>query len=248
MRWKGRRQSDAVEDRRGQGMGRPLAIGGIGTLVVIGIALFLGADPSQILNMLGQMQGAGPAATEQGPAPGNDEARQFVATVLADTEEVWGDIFEDNGRTYQRPRLILYSGRTEMPGGVADAATGATRRTVVELKGERHPHIDIKDEAGVKVLEDHYLPSKSQIEIEDGEKVQRGTILARTPRNVSGTLAPSDRPNSASTSASYARSAKLASIFSMPIVTSMGASMPPARNSSVCRVMVGGVTLSTWPA
>ena len=124
MRWKGRRQSDAVEDRRGQGMGRPLAIGGIGTLVVIGIALFLGADPSQILNMLGQMQGAGPAATEQGPAPGNDEARQFVATVLADTEEVWGDIFEDNGRTYQRPRLILYSGRTEMPGGVADAATG----------------------------------------------------------------------------------------------------------------------------
>ena len=124
MRWKGRRQSDAVEVRRGQGMRRPLAIGGIGTLVVIGIALSLGADPSQIFNMLGHMQGTGPAATEQGLAPGNDEARQFVATVLADTEEVWSDIFEDNGRTYERPRLILYSGRTEMPGGVADAATG----------------------------------------------------------------------------------------------------------------------------
>ena len=88
MRWKGRRQSDEVEDRRGQGMGRPVALGGLGTLVVIGIALLMGADPSKLLQTLGDLQGGAPAAT-QGPAPGNDEARQFVATVLADTEDVW---------------------------------------------------------------------------------------------------------------------------------------------------------------
>ena len=70
---------------------------------------------------------------------------------------------------------------------IYDPVTNQSRRTVVDLKGDRHPHIDIKDDGGVKVLEDHYLPSKSQIEVEDGQKVTRGAVLARTPRNVSGT-------------------------------------------------------------
>ena len=70
---------------------------------------------------------------------------------------------------------------------VYDPVTNQSRRTVVDLKGDRHPHIDIKDTDGVKVLEDHYLPSKSQIEVDDGTVVERGAVLARTPRNVSGT-------------------------------------------------------------
>ena len=68
-----------------------------------------------------------------------------------------------------------------------DQTTGQYRRNVVDLKGDRHPHIDIKDKDGVKVMEDHYLPSKSQIEVDDGQEVERGAVLARTPRNVAGT-------------------------------------------------------------
>ncbi|MDO4585732.1 MAG: DNA-directed RNA polymerase subunit beta' [Planctomycetia bacterium] len=68
-----------------------------------------------------------------------------------------------------------------------DPATGQLRRTIVDLKGDRQPHIDIKTPDGIKVLEDHYLPGKSQIEVEDGQTVVRGTIIAKTPRNASGT-------------------------------------------------------------
>ncbi len=70
---------------------------------------------------------------------------------------------------------------------VYDPATGQERLSVVDLKGDRHPHIDVRSFDGGKVLEGYHLPSKTQIEVKDGQVVERGTILAKMPQNASGT-------------------------------------------------------------
>ena len=69
---------------------------------------------------------------------------------------------------------------------VIDPVTGQSRRTVSELKGDRHPRLFITDASGNNV-EDYYLPGKSQLEVEDGQEIERGTVLARTPRGAGGT-------------------------------------------------------------
>ena len=68
-----------------------------------------------------------------------------------------------------------------------DPTTGKTRRTVGDLKGDRHPQIDLKSESGNDTLDFYYLPSKALLEVEDGARVERGTLLAKTARDVSGT-------------------------------------------------------------
>ncbi len=68
-----------------------------------------------------------------------------------------------------------------------DPTTGKTRRTVTDLKGDRHPQIDLKNEKGNETLDFYYLPGKALLEVEDGAKVERGTLLAKTARDVSGT-------------------------------------------------------------
>ncbi|MCL2305043.1 MAG: DNA-directed RNA polymerase subunit beta', partial [Planctomycetaceae bacterium] len=68
-----------------------------------------------------------------------------------------------------------------------DPMTGKTRRTIGDLKGDRHPQIDLKNEKGNETLDFYYLPGKALLEVEDGAKVERGTLLAKTARDVSGT-------------------------------------------------------------
>jgi predicted metalloprotease len=120
----GGRQSDNIEDRRGSG-GMLVAGGGIGTVVLLLLALFFGFDPSIIL------QGDAPTTPPpaQSPAPsastrGNDELRDFVATVLADTEDTWRPLFRDIGREYRDPKLVLFSSAVQSACGIAGAATG----------------------------------------------------------------------------------------------------------------------------
>ena len=120
----GGRQSDNIEDRRGSG-GMLVAGGGIGTVVLVLLALFFGFDPSIIL------QGDAPTTppATQVPAPsasarGNDELRDFVATVLADTEDTWRALFRDIGREYRDPKLVLFSSAVQSACGIAGAATG----------------------------------------------------------------------------------------------------------------------------
>ncbi|GAA4300536.1 KPN_02809 family neutral zinc metallopeptidase [Compostibacter hankyongensis] len=121
MRWKGRRQSDNVEDRRGIG-GRGLAAGGgIGMVVLIVIALLMGKNPLQLLQQM-DAGTAQPAATTR-PA-GEDEAAAFVRVVLADTEDVWDSLFRQMHRTYTDPVLVMFTGYTESGCGNANAATG----------------------------------------------------------------------------------------------------------------------------
>lgn len=125
MLWKGQRQSDNVEDQRG-GMGRGgLAIGGgLGGIVVLIIALLLGADPRQLLQ---QNPGVEPGGNPQSSRPANaqdDEMKQFVSVVLASTEDVWTDIFRQRGRQYRKPKLVLFTGQVQSACGAASTAVG----------------------------------------------------------------------------------------------------------------------------
>ncbi|NML43933.1 metalloprotease [Ramlibacter sp. G-1-2-2] len=134
MRWEGNRESSNVEDYRdssGGGGGGGFGIGtgaiGIGTIVValIGGAV-LGVNPLTLLSMLSgggqqaQVQHQGPAH----PPPANDQQAKFVSTVLADTEDVWTELFRQGGATYHPPKLVLYRGAIRTGCGAGQAAMG----------------------------------------------------------------------------------------------------------------------------
>lgn len=125
MRWRGERESSNVEDRRGMSGGGRVAIGGgIGTLIIIIIAVLLGADPQQFLR---QMPTDAPAPTSQGPRstnPQEEELRQFVSVVLGKTEDVWQEVFQQNGKTYREPTLVLFTDRVQSACGLGSAASG----------------------------------------------------------------------------------------------------------------------------
>ena len=128
MKWEGNRQSDNVEDRRGSGGGMPVFGGrsiGIGTIVVALLGGWvLGISPMTILGLL---SGGNPAQVQQAPAqrpPADDTMARFVSTVLADTEDVWTDVFRQRGSNYQQPRLVLFRGATPTACGAGQAAMG----------------------------------------------------------------------------------------------------------------------------
>jgi predicted metalloprotease len=130
MRWEGNRESDNVEDRRGQGGGGGPIIGGrgigIGTIVIALVGGWvLGVNP---LTLLGMLSGGGPVAIEQqAPAqrpPADDQMAKFVSTVLADTEDVWSQVFSEAGGQYRDPTLVLFRGATRTACGQGQAAMG----------------------------------------------------------------------------------------------------------------------------
>ncbi len=139
MKWEGNRESDNVEDRRSDGGGQGFGgIGGlfggrsigIGTIVValVGGWIF-GINPLTILNLLSgggaptaQVQQQRPGQSQRPPA--DDRMAKFVSTVLADTEDVWKDVFAKSGGTYKEPRLVLFRGATQTACGQGQAAMG----------------------------------------------------------------------------------------------------------------------------
>lgn len=127
MKWRGERQSDQVEDRRGMTPARGgMAIGGGAALLVLLFALFTGQDPRQLLDMIGGGEaGVDPAASAAAPtgAPA-DEGGQFAATVLGSTEDVWSEIFAAQGQRYRKPTLVLFSDAVASACGTASAAVG----------------------------------------------------------------------------------------------------------------------------
>jgi len=119
MRWMGGRRSENIEDRRG--MGVPLvAGGGIGSIALLLLALFFGFDPSVIL----QTDAPGPETGAPTASPGHDEIRDFVAVVLADTEDTWRELFRRMNREYREPKLVLFTRAVESACGIAGAAVG----------------------------------------------------------------------------------------------------------------------------
>jgi predicted metalloprotease len=130
MRWEGNRESSNVEDRRGGG-GGGFGLGGrsigIGTIVIalVGGAIF-GINPLTILDILSGGGGPVPQA-QQGPAqrpPADDQMAKFVSTVLADTEDVWKQLFSQGGATYREPRLVLFRGAVATACGTGQSAMG----------------------------------------------------------------------------------------------------------------------------
>ena len=150
MRWRGREQSNNIEDRRGQGGGmgggfgrggfgfpggsggRPrigIPIGGrgggfsiVGIIILLGVLWFSGVDLSSILG-----GGGGSQVSVNNPGQSGvptDEEGQFVATVLGDTEDTWGRLFQEGGKRYEDPTLVLFTGQVQSACGFASAATG----------------------------------------------------------------------------------------------------------------------------
>jgi predicted metalloprotease len=125
MLWKGRRESENVEDRGALTPARIAVGGGLGATLVALVVCLLGGDPGQFQK---QFDGGPPPsdAAQGAPAadPARDEAKHFVAVVLADTEDVWREQFRKMGKTHREPRLVLFRGRVESACGLADAAMG----------------------------------------------------------------------------------------------------------------------------
>ena len=159
MKWEGNRESDNVEDRRGDGDGGGgggfggLPIGGrsvgLGTIVVALVAGWIfGINP---LTLIGALSGSGdvPIVQQQQQQqqqqqsaarspPADDQAAKFVSTVLADTEDVWTDIFKQSGGAYQKPTLVLFRGATRTACGTGQSAMGP-----FYCPGDRKVYIDL---------------------------------------------------------------------------------------------------------
>ena len=160
MRWQGRRQSSNIEDRRGQGGfpgglgggsgprirlpggGGGMRAGGGSGIVIIVIFLLIawvaGINPLELLSG-GGSSSIGPTTQQSGEmGVPDDESAQFVAAVLADTEDTWSQIFSDAGARYQLPTLVLFTGGTQSACGFAQTATGP-----FYCPGDRKVYIDL---------------------------------------------------------------------------------------------------------
>jgi predicted metalloprotease len=131
MKWEGNRESDNVEDRRGDGGGGGgFGLGGrsigIGTIAIALVgSYFLGVSPMTIINMLSG--GGGTAQVQQTPAhdtPASDTGAKFVRTVLASTEDTWTALFRAQNAQYIKPKLVLFTGATQTACGTGQTASG----------------------------------------------------------------------------------------------------------------------------
>jgi len=123
MRWRGERQSTNIEDRRGMSVGRVAVGGGLGTIVIMILALLFGINPQQLFEQLPSDQAPG-VQSSRPTSPEEDDLKQFVGVVLAKSEDVWTDVFRQNGRQYRKPTLVLFTDRVQSACGITGAAVG----------------------------------------------------------------------------------------------------------------------------
>lgn len=141
MKWRGRRQSDNMEDQRGLGnTGKVVAGGGLIGIIILLIQVFGGESAQNIAPVLEQIQKQQTNSSQNTVSLSQEdkEMGEFVATVLADTEDVWNKIFQENGLTYQKPKLVLFNGSVESACGNASSASGpfycpADRKVYMDL-------------------------------------------------------------------------------------------------------------------
>ena len=129
MKWEGRRQSNNVEDRRGiSGKGGLIAGGGIVGIIVVLLQLFGGETGQQVASMVNQVAGGGTSGQQVEKVELTAEQKkigEFTATVLADTEDVWEMVFNQNGLgTYKQPTLVLFTDNVSTGCGTASSAVG----------------------------------------------------------------------------------------------------------------------------
>ena len=140
MKWQSGRRSKNVIDRRGSGGRRSVVGGGIGTVVIILVALYFGVDPTFLLE---GMQSASVPSASSGTRPSagdlaDDPIADMISVVVADTEEVWRGLFAANGRQYEEPRLVLFDGMTRSACGLGQAAMGP-----FYCPGDKNAYIDL---------------------------------------------------------------------------------------------------------
>lgn len=128
MRWQGRRESDNVEDRRGEGGGGGggfrVPIGGKGGILIVVVVLVAGYYGIDLTPLLG---GGGQGLTQSQQSnisPQDDELAKFTSVILASTEDTWGTIFEQSGQQYRQPKLVMYRGATRTGCGTGQSVMG----------------------------------------------------------------------------------------------------------------------------
>ena len=126
MKWSGRRQSDNMEDRRGMSSGgKTIVGGGIIGIVILLLNMFGGENAQMLTPILEQMNQEQSAPTEQRELTAKEiEEGQFIKTILADNEDVWSKIFQENNMQFQNPKLVLFTGGVETACGNATSASG----------------------------------------------------------------------------------------------------------------------------
>jgi predicted metalloprotease len=123
MKWKGRAQSGNIEDRRGLGTGTKMIGGTFGTLAIVVIVWLLGGNPTELLNSL-QSPGTSSSVVDSSLIEREQELAEFASVVLKDTEDIWHLLFEENGKTYKEPVLVLFSNEAQSACGFSSSATG----------------------------------------------------------------------------------------------------------------------------
>jgi len=125
MRWKDGRKSENVEDRRGVRVSRGMLGGGIGTIILVLISLYFGVDPSVFLNQKTTQEVSVPPGSVAGERTAEEnQMAEFVSVVLADTEDTWHEMFRRGGKTYQEPKLVLFTDAVDSACGFAQSAVG----------------------------------------------------------------------------------------------------------------------------
>lgn len=124
MLWRGRRQSNNVEDRRGQFVRGGTAIGGGGIIIALIAVFILGQDPLVVLQGLQQQNESISRSEPYQPSDQEQEIFNFVSVVLADTEDTWGQIFQKTGQIYKPPSLVVFTDMTPTACGTGQAASG----------------------------------------------------------------------------------------------------------------------------
>lgn len=139
MRWENEEKSSNVEDQRGKGLSRTTKSGGIGIILLALVGMYFGIDPAVILNLGDSVHQVkvGPSGSVQQSAE-EKQLSEFVAVVLADTEKTWHKIFSASGKTYEEPKLVLFSGAVQSACGYAQAAMGP-----FYCPGDRKVYIDL---------------------------------------------------------------------------------------------------------
>lgn len=139
MKWLGRRGSGNIDDRRGMS-GGGMAIGG-GTIILVILGLLFGGDPQSILNQVSQNQ---PVQEGKVGSP-QDDAGKFADVVLGDTDELWTEIFRENGKQYERPTMVLFDDLVASACGSASSATGP-----FYCPSDRQIYLDLSFQAELK--------------------------------------------------------------------------------------------------
>jgi predicted metalloprotease len=138
MRWRGRRQSENVEDRRGSRVSRGVVGGGIGTVVLVLLAMYFGVDPSVVMQGIGDQDASTTTTEPYAESEMEAQWRQQVAVTLAETEDSWQAVFRELGGEYREPVLVLFTGAVDSGCGFAEAAMGpfycsADERVFIDL-------------------------------------------------------------------------------------------------------------------